>query len=114
MASRNSRRHDRNLVEVTIRIGWQDASRMDKSVQTRSYDISSSGLRFELFERLPLRSDVMLRGDKIGLQTRATVRHCEPKGARYSIGVEFAGGYRWSPPNDHVRQILEEAELLAV
>ena len=86
---------------------------MELSAVTRSFDISTSGLRFELFERMPLRADVMLRGDKIGLQTRATVRHCASKGARYSIGVEFAGGYRWTPPNDEVRRILQEAEMLS-
>ena len=114
MPSRNSRRYDRNAVEVTIRIGWRNAAGLELSATTRSFDISQTGLRFELFERLPLRADVTLRGDKIGLQTRATVRHCSPKGGRYSIGVEFAGGYRWSPPNEQVRQMLEKAEMLAV
>ena len=114
MAGRNSRRHERKPIQATIRIGWQDASRTDKSVVTRSFDVSTSGLRFELFERIPLRTDVMLRGDKIGLQTRGTVRYCEPKGAKYAVGVEFAGGYRWSPPNEEIRRALEEAEMLTV
>ena len=109
MSSRNARRHDRKGIEVTIRIAWQD-----KCAVTRSFDISSSGLRFELFERVPLRTDVMIRGDKLGLQTRAIVRYCEPKGAKYAIGVEFAGGYRWSPPNEEIRRALEEAEMLTV
>ena len=109
MTSRNARRHNRKDITASIRIGWHD-----KSVVTRSFDISQSGLRFELFERLPLRTDVMLRGDRIGLQTRAIVRYCEPKGAKFAIGVEFAGGYRWSPPNEEVRRALEEAEMLAV
>jgi len=30
------------------------------------------------------------------------------------IGVEFAGGYRWSPPNDDVRRMLQEADMLTV
>ena len=114
MARRNNRRHDRNLVDVTIRIGWRNEAGMELTALTRSFDISTSGMRFEMFERISLRTDVMLRGDKIGLQTRATVRHCAPKGNRYAIGVEFAGGYRWSPPNDEVRRILQEAEMLSV
>lgn len=98
MSSRNSRRFPRQAVHASIRIGWQDESREDKSAVTRTFDISESGMRFELIERLPLRSDIMVRSDKIGLQTRAIVRYCEPKGMKYAVGVEFAGGYRWAPP----------------
>jgi len=68
-------------------------------------------MRFELLERLPLRADVMLRCDKIGLWTRAIVRHCGQKGLKYTVGVEFAGGYRWAPPNEEIRHAMEEADL---
>ncbi len=87
---------------------------MDKFAVSRSFDISESGLRFECIEALPLRSDVTLRSDKLGLQTRASVRFSERKGLKYAIGVEFTGGYRWSPPNEDVRRELEAAEMLAV
>jgi len=65
-------------------------------------------------ERLPLRADVMLRCDKIGLQTRAIVRHCGQKGLKYTFGVEFAGGCRWVPPNEEIRHALEEADMVTV
>jgi hypothetical protein len=112
MRSRNVRQYLRLPVEAIVRIGWQDASREDKSALTRSFDISESGMRFELLERLPLRSDVMLRCDKLGLQTRAIVRYCGQKGLKYTIGVEFAGGYRWVPPNAEIRRAFEEAEVV--
>ena len=98
MSRRNSRQFPRQSVSASIRIGWQDESRQNKSAVTRTFDISESGIRFELIERLPLRADVMVRSDKIGLQTRAIVRYCEPKGMKFAVGVEFAGGYRWTPP----------------
>jgi PilZ domain len=114
MLGRNSRRHARKPVEATLRVGWQDQTRTDKSALTQSFDISQSGMRFEVLERMPLRADVMLRCDKIGLQTRAIVRHCSQKGRKYIVGVEFAGGYRWAAPNEEIRYALEEADMLMV
>lgn len=112
MSNRNARRSVRKPLSATLRIGWQDSSRTDKCAVTRTFDISESGMRFEMFEPVSLRSDVMLRCDAIGLQSRATVRYCAPKGMKYAVGVEFAGGYRWSPPNEEIRHALEEAEML--
>lgn len=114
MAERNHRRHTRKPFPASIRVGWQDRWGNDKSALTRSFDISESGLRFELVESLPLRADVMVRGDSLGLQTRATVRFCERMGTKYAVGVEFTAGYRWRPPNETVRQALMDAEMLAV
>lgn len=112
MAGSNLRRHERKPFPASIRVGWQDRLGNDKSVMTRSFDISETGLRFELHEALPLRSGVMVRGDKLGLQTRATVRFCERKGGKYAVGVEFAGGYHWRPPTEAIRVALTEAEML--
>lgn len=81
---------------------------------TKSFDISESGIRFELLEPVALQSDVMLRCEKIGLQTRAIVRSCNHGRLSYLVGAEFGGGYRWTPPSTEVRQALEEAEMLAV
>lgn len=98
MSNRNVRRYARLPVEANIRIGWQDESRNDKSALTRSFDLSESGMRFEVLERLPLRADVTLRCEKLALQARATVRYCDQKGTKYTVGVEFTGGYRWNKP----------------
>lgn len=114
MVRRNQRRHTRKPFAATIRVGWQDSRGTDKSALTRSFDISESGMSFELWEPLLIRADVSVRGDKLGLQARATVRCCAPKGSKYSIGVEFACGYRWKAPNEDVRRALEEAEMLVV
>lgn len=112
MASGNLRRHERKPFPASIRVSWQDRLGNDKSVMTRSFDISKTGVRFELHEALPLRSGVMVRGDKLGLQTRASVRFCERKGPKYSVGVEFAGGYHWHPPSEAIRVALTEASML--
>jgi hypothetical protein len=114
MASGNLRRSERKPFRASIRVGWQDRLGNDKSVMTRSFDISETGVRFELHEALPLRSGVLVRGDKLELQTRATVRFCERKGTKYAVGVEFIGGYRWHPPSEAIRVALMEAEMLVV
>ncbi|SRR6266487_4103362 len=114
MPSGNLRRHDRRRFSATIRVGWQDQSGQQKSALTKSFDISESGMRFELRERLAPRADVTLRCEKIGLQTRALVRSCAHAKLDYVIGVEFGGGYRWTPPSEEVRQALQEAQVLTV
>ena len=112
MASGNLRRHARRSFSATIRVGWQDQSGHDKTALTRSFDISESGLRFELPEAVKVRSDVTLRCDKIGLQARGSVRSCVHQRLKYMVGVEFGGGYRWTPPSEEVRHAMEEAEML--
>lgn len=114
MSSRNSRRSARKPIEANIRIGWQDQWQTEKSALTRSFDISESGMRIEVCERLPLRADVTLQCEKLRLQTRAIVRYCEQKGSKYIVGVEFASGYRWAAPNEEIRHALEEADMLMV
>jgi PilZ domain len=114
MSSGNLRRHARRSFPATIRVGWQDQSGQDKSALTRSFDISESGRRFELSEPVALRSDVTLRGEKIGLQARAVVRSCVHSRLKYMVGVEFGCGYRWTPPSEEIRHALEAAEMLTV
>ena len=111
--SRNNRRHTRKRFSASVRVGWQDADRNDKVASTRVLDISESGMRFELPEPVPARGDVMLRSDKIGLQTRAVVRFCECHGRKYAVGVEFAGGYSWRPPDEAIRREMEQAQLIS-
>ncbi len=112
MPNRDQRRQDRKTLSATVRVGWKDALGRDKAALTKSFDISASGMRFELFERLPDRADVTLRSDLIGLQARGLVRSCTRKGTKYAVGVEFGGGYRWSAPSEEIRRALEEEAML--
>jgi len=112
MASGNLRRHTRNTFTAKIRVGWQDQHGQDKSAMTKSFDISESGMRFELLEPLALQSDIMVHCEKIGLKARAIVRSCARFKLNYVIGVEFGFGYRWVPPSDEVREALESAEMI--
>src|SRR5258705_10884668 len=102
MGSGNLRRHARRSFPATIRVGWQDPSGDDKTALTRSFDISEAGMRFELPEAVKIRTDVTLRCDKIGLQTRASVRSCVHHRLKYTVGVDFGGGARRGPPSDEV------------
>ncbi len=112
MPNGNLRHQTRKTLSVTVRVGWRDEYGREKSALTKSFDISASGMRFELFEQLRPRADVTLRSDKIGLQARGVVRSCTRKGTKFAVGVEFGGGYRWSPPSEEIRRALEEEEML--
>lgn len=113
MSSQNLRKSERKRLLSMVRVGWQDRWGHDKAAHTQSFDISETGLRFELPEAVGLRSYVTLRSDKLTLNTRASVRFCGKQGNKFIIGVEFAGGFRWRPPNDAVRRALEESAALA-
>ena len=81
---------------------------------TKSFDISESGMRFELPEPLNLHADVMVQCEKLGLQARAVVRTCVRHKLKYLIGVEFGFGYRWTPPSEEIRKALQATEMLPV
>jgi hypothetical protein len=114
MSARNKRRHERKAFSATVRVGWRDKAGNDKVALTRVFDISESGIRFEIPEPLATRSDVMLRADKIALQSRAVVRFCECRGLKYVVGAEFAGGYRWSAPNEEILAAMHSAHMLSM
>lgn len=42
-------------------------------------------------EPVPLRSYIVMRADRIGLSSNASVRHCTRFGGKYILGLEFSG-----------------------
>ena len=114
MPGRRLRRYERKRMVSMVHVGWQDSSGIDKAVKTKSSDISEAGLRFELPEAVADRSFVSLRSQSLGLNARASVRSCIREGNKYSVGVEFVGGFKWRAPNEEVRKLLEEEHLLCV
>jgi len=92
------RRNDRRPCDHTVTVMWRDPGGQDKFVQAKAQDISEMGLRMQMPEALPRQTYLNLSASKLGLVGHASVRHCTRiRGAKYSVGVEFTAGLRWSP-----------------
>ncbi len=96
-AKGNLRRHDRFETRSIIQLVWKDQLGNEKFTKARTLDVSESGLRVEVPERIPERSYVTFRVDELSLHGTASVRSCHCKGLKYIVGLEFSTGMKWKP-----------------
>lgn len=89
------RNHPRKGFGALVRILWEDTSGQRRSCVARCLDISERGLRGEVADPLPTRILVKIQAPEHGLLGMASVRHCRPRGMKWTIGLEFCGGLRW-------------------
>ena len=93
----NLRRHSRMNAQCVVQLVWKDQLGNEKFTKARTLDVSESGLRLEVPERIPERSYVSFRVDELGLHGTASVRSCNGKGLKYIVGLEFSVGMKWKP-----------------
>jgi hypothetical protein len=92
------RRKDRRPCDHDIAVLWRDSNGYEKFATAKAVDICELGLRLQMPEPLPHQAYLMLRANKLGLLGNASVRHCSRiGGSKFSIGVEFTAGLRWTP-----------------
>jgi hypothetical protein len=60
-------------------------------------DISVSGARMSILQKLPIGSAVTFYYHKLGIGGRGTVRFCRSGRKGYEVGLEFSNGTGWSP-----------------
>ena len=53
-------------------------------------DISEEGIRVEVPESIPARTNVMLRAEQLNLTGSAIVKHIERQGLSYFLGLELS------------------------
>jgi hypothetical protein len=91
------RRHERADKSLPVQIIWQDRSGTDHFMNGRSLNVSASGMRVEVGERMDHQTYVTVQCTALGLHGRASVRSCVRKGMKYVMGLEFSGGLHWKP-----------------
>jgi PilZ domain len=91
------RRHSRTETQAVIEIIWKDHFGNDKFTKARTLDVSETGIRVQVPERIPERSYVTFRVDDLALHGTASVRSCNGKGLNYIVGLEFSAGMKWKP-----------------
>ena len=84
------RRHVRMSESGEVAMSWQDPQGHFRFSQGRCLEISRTGMRVEIPERVALRSYVNLKADCPRLACSASVRHCMRKAGRFIVGLEFS------------------------
>ena len=95
LGKRNLRRHERETINESFRILWEDADGRERVSQAKIVDISPLGIGLLSDQAIPVRSPISCNHEKLGIRGRGTVRHCTYMKGKYKIGVEFSGGTGW-------------------
>jgi hypothetical protein len=97
------RRHPRNEVRSIVQLVWKDHLGNEKYTKARTLDVSESGMRVEVPERIPERSYITFRADELSLHGTGSVRSCQGKGLKYIVGLEFSTGMKWKPKTPELK-----------
>lgn len=100
MSRHDLRRQNRQDCAQPVGIMWRDLTGEEKFMNAPVRDISESGVGLQIPEPVAVRSFVTLSAGKLGINGRASVRHCSRQGVNYFIGVEFTGGFKWRPADE--------------
>jgi hypothetical protein len=91
------RREPRDPLSASLSILSTDQDGRETVMHAHLLDISSSGARLSMIQKLPLRSSVTFYHHKFGIGGRGTVRFCRTAPKGYEVGLEFPNGTGWSP-----------------
>ena len=91
------RRHPRSEARSIVQLIWKDQLGNEKYTKARTLDVSESGMRVEVPERIPERSYITFRADELSLHGTGSVRSCQANGLKFIVGLEFSTGMKWKP-----------------
>jgi len=90
MMRKDLRRHVRMTDSSEVSLSWQDPHGHFRFSQGLCLEISQTGMRVQIPERVALRSYVNLKANCAGLACSASVRHCMRKAGSFIVGLEFS------------------------
>src|SRR5437868_726535 len=94
----DKRRKQRALFQCVLDLSWKDASGAARTLSVQAIDFSTSGVRVESSEPVEARTNVYVLAERYGVTGSASVRHCNRRGQKYMLGLEFkAEGGRFDP-----------------
>src|SRR5919202_5464616 len=91
----DARRHKRFPIEGTLHVLCQDSSGRERLCNAKIMDVSVSGVRLRMDERVSERSFLTCNDRKLGISGRGVVRYCNFVKGKYEVGIEFTGGTGW-------------------
>jgi hypothetical protein len=96
------RAHVRHEATGKVRIVWDEAG-IQRQSTGEIRNVSVDGLACWLGQRIPARTEVRVECPSEHLLGTAIVRHCNGKGMRFLVGVEFRGTLKWRAPGEQPR-----------
>jgi hypothetical protein len=100
------RRQPRDPLSIALSILCTDQEGRETVMHAKLLDISVSGARLSILQRIPPHSAITFYYHKLAIGGRGTVRFCRPGKKGYEVGIEFPNGTGWSPA------LREKADLL--
>ena len=99
---REKRRSPRFELKTRIRLSWTDHDGRFHFADAHCLNVSETGIRVEVVERLDSFCYINVRAEKLGINSSARVRSLRQTGLRYHVGLEFNGGWRWKALSKYV------------
>ena len=90
MSKKDKRQHHRMQYFGPAHIFWDDEQGITRFAHAKCVNVSEGGLRIEVGEPIPVRSQISLRADRIGFSGSATVRNIAWRGCKYVLGVNLS------------------------
>jgi hypothetical protein len=103
---KNQRREERDPISMPVPILCTDQEGRETVQHAQLVDISLSGARLSIPQKIPARSAVTFYCHKFGIGGRGTVRFCRPGKKGYDVGLEFPNGTGWT------KAVREKVDLL--
>jgi hypothetical protein len=98
-ACKECRVRTRHEVRGKVRVIWEENG-IRRQAMGEIRDISATGLSCWIGNRIAAHTEVRLECQAEHLLGTAMVRHCNGKGMRFLIGVEFRGSLQWQAPGE--------------
>ena len=90
LSKRDHRRHQRIPCLGVARIYWEDERGLAQYAQGKYVDVSEEGLCIEVAEKIPVRSILLLRAERISVSCSATVRYTAWRRCKHILGLSLS------------------------
>lgn len=91
-AKKAQRRHDRSPVDGKVQLEWTTQDGTHCSVMGKCVDVSETGMKLSVRDRIAPRTVINFRAAGLGLHGSGSVRYCMSHKMEYRVGIEFTGG----------------------
>jgi len=85
------RLHERIPINSQVVVCWEDRGGGQRRVKARAANVSPSGILLEAEQAVATGTVVIVQASNFAVLGKACVRHCEPKGMRYTLGLYVPG-----------------------
>ncbi len=106
------RREPRDPLSGSLSILCTDQEGREAVMHAQLLDISVSGARLSIPQKIPIQSAVTFYYHKFGIGGRGSVRYCRSGRRGYEVGLEFPNGTGWSPALREKTDLLNSAAAL--